>query len=194
VFSDKPTLTGPRVVLCPFTAADIEAMGPVLADPDVLRLTGSVHTTAETLTAAARLDERTRRWYETRNEQTDRLDLALVDAVTGRCVGEAVLNDTDETNRSSGFRILIGPGGRDRGLGTEATVLLMEHAFTTLGLERVELEVFAFNPRGRRVYEKAGFVVEGVRRGALLFDGERVDAVVMGLLRTDPRPRPDAPG
>jgi len=36
--------------------------------------------------------------------------------------------------------------------------------------------------RAQRAYEKAGFVVEGRRRDALLWDGEWVDAVVMGCL------------
>jgi RimJ/RimL family protein N-acetyltransferase len=42
--------------------------------------------------------------------------------------------------------------------------------------------VYAFNPRARRVYEKVGFVAEGVLREALLWRGERVDAVVMSIL------------
>ena len=47
LFPRKPTLVGERVLLRPFTPADIDAMGPVLADPEVLRLTGSAHSTAE---------------------------------------------------------------------------------------------------------------------------------------------------
>ncbi|WP_197372312.1 GNAT family N-acetyltransferase, partial [Streptomyces clavuligerus] len=47
---------------------------------------------------------------------------------------------------------------------------------------RISLEVYAFNPRARRAYEKAGFVAEGVLRDALLWEGERVDATVMSIL------------
>lgn len=83
------------------------------------------------------------------------------------------------------FRILLGPGGRNRGLGSEATRLTIDHAFSTTELHRLELEVFAFNPRAQRVCEKAGFVVEGVRRDALRFDGAFVDAVVMSILRPE---------
>jgi RimJ/RimL family protein N-acetyltransferase len=184
-FSVKPTLVGARVVLRPFTAADIDAMGPVLADPDVIRLTGSAHTTAETLGHAPTLDDATRRWYETRADQPDRLDLAVVDRATDGCVGEIVLNDWDPGNQSCNFRILLGPAGRDRGLGSEATRLVLAHAFTATDLYRVELAVFAFNPRARRVYERAGFVVEGTRRAGLLFDGERIDDVVMSVLRPE---------
>lgn len=185
VFSVKPTLVGERAVLRPFTPADIDAMGPVLADPDVIRLTGSAHSSAEVAGARPVHDERTRRWYETRADQDDRLDLAIVDRATGRCVGEVVLNAWEPENESCGFRILIGPEGRDRGLGSEATRLVLGHAFTALGLYRVELGVYAFNPRARRVYERAGFVVEGTRRAGLVFDGERVDEVLMAILRPE---------
>lgn len=184
----KPTLSGEAVILRPFTEADIAAMGPILADPEVQILTGSVATRAEAERASATLDERTLAWYRSRADQGDRLDLAIVDAASGACVGEAVLNDVDAEQRSCNFRILIGPAGRGRGLGTEATRLILDHAFATTELHRIELEVYSFNPRARRAYEKAGFVAEGVRRDALLFDGEWINAEVMSVLRSDPRP------
>jgi RimJ/RimL family protein N-acetyltransferase len=42
--------------------------------------------------------------------------------------------------------------------------------------------LFAFNPRARRVYEKAGFVAEGILREALYWEGEWVDGTVMPIL------------
>ncbi len=185
VFSVKPTLVGDRVVLRPFTPADINAMAAVLADPDVNRLTGSVHSTAEATGRAAVHDDATRRWYETRADQDDRLDLAIVDRASDRCVGEVVLNQWEPENQACSFRILVGPEGRDRGLGSEATRLMLRHAFTATDLFRVELSVFAFNPRARHVYERAGFAVDGTRRAALVFDGERVDDLVMAVLRPE---------
>jgi RimJ/RimL family protein N-acetyltransferase len=182
-FAVKPTLTGQRVVLRPFTDADIAAMGPVLADPEVLRLTGSVHTTQEVTSRPRALSERELEWYRTRDDRDDRLDLAIVDRATDGCVGEVVLNEYEAGNQSCGFRILVGPAGRGRGLGSEVTRLVLDHAFSTTDLHRIELEVYAFNPRALHVYEKVGFVVEGRRRHALRYDGERVDAIGMAVLR-----------
>ena len=42
---------------------------------------------------------------------------------------------------------------------------MLRYAFGELGLNRVELETYSFNPRAQRCYEKVGFVREGVRRG-----------------------------
>jgi RimJ/RimL family protein N-acetyltransferase len=179
VFSDKPTITGERVILRPVSVDDVPGLAAMLADPDGRRLTG----THATFTPAG-----LRSWYASRGDQTDRLDLAVVDRRTGSYAGEVVLNDLDEDNLSCGFRIALGPSARGRGLGTEATRLIVGYAFEVVGLHRVELEVYAFNPRARAVYEKVGFVHEGVRRDALRWDGGWVDAITMSILADDRRP------
>jgi RimJ/RimL family protein N-acetyltransferase len=181
---DKPTITGERVTLRPFRDEDFPMMWAAIADAEVRRFTGSVNTTAE----AEEPDDdeaTTRAWYTSRNDQDERLDLAVVDNATGRCVGEVVLNQVDADNESCNFRILLGPDGRDRGLGSEATRLLVDHAFRNLPLHRITLGVYEFNPRARRAYEKAGFVVEGREREALKFDDQRVDQVMMSILRPE---------
>lgn len=183
-FAHKPTLTGALVTLRPVAPEDIPVLADILADPQVRRLTGSVHTAAQAEGGSEDLEKLTA-WYGTRNEQTDRLDLMVVDNDTGATVGEVVLNDWDQGNQSCNFRTLIGPAGRDRGLGSEAVKMFIDYAFEHLPLHRIDLEVYAFNPRAQRVYEKAGFAVEGRRREALEYDGQRVDAIIMGQLRSD---------
>ncbi|MGW6198308.1 GNAT family N-acetyltransferase [Kribbella sp. NPDC055110] len=172
-FAYKPTLTGDLVTLRPLDEDDYDALKAAMDDPDVVRLTGSHGEIGE---------ERAREWMRTRKDQTDRLDLAIVDRASGVVVGEAVLNDWDPDNQCCNFRILIGPAGQGRGLGTEATRLTVGYGIEQLGLHRISLGVYAFNPRAQRVYEKAGFTTEGVLRDALLWDGEWVDEVVMSVL------------
>lgn len=160
-------------------------MGPILADPELIKLTGSANTTEEIKKAVPALDERTLEWYRTREEQTDRLDLAIIDLSNDQCVGEAVLNEWSPADRSCNYRILIGPEGRGRGFGSEATSLVIDYAFENTNLNRISLDVLAFNPRARRAYEKAGFVYEGTSREAFRFDGEYIDDVLMAILRSD---------
>ena len=182
-FAVKPTLVGERVVLRPFRESDLPAMSAALLDPEARVLTGSVHDAAQARAPGSPDEDKLLAdWYGTRGDQADRLDLAVTDKAAGECVGEAVLNDWDPGNQSCNFRILIGPRGRDRGLGTEATRLIVGYGFEHLGLHRISLEVYAFNPRARRVYEKAGFRAEGVLRESLRYNGEWVDATVMSVL------------
>ncbi|HLS44828.1 MAG TPA: GNAT family protein [Ornithinicoccus sp.] len=183
-FARKPTLTGELVTLRPVEPADVAALHGILLDPDVRVLTGSV-TDSRAAADAEEDPEKLRRWYSTRNDQTDRLDLMVVDNASGQVVGEVVLNEWDPGVGTCNYRTLIGPAGRDRGLGSEATRMIVDYAFEHLPLHRIDLEVFAFNPRAQRAYEKAGFVVEGRRREAHVLDGERVDAVIMGIIRPD---------
>ncbi|MFF5492201.1 GNAT family N-acetyltransferase [Streptomyces aquilus] len=173
-FSVKPVLTGEKTVLRPFTEADAEIMAEIIRDPEVVRFTGGPDTEF-TL-------EQLRSWYGSRSAQPDRLDLAVTDRATGELVGEVVLYEWDARARGCTFRTLLGPRGRDRGLGTEATRLVLGYGFEELGLHRVQLEVYGHNARALRAYEKAGFVREGVRREADLRDGRWVDWVVMGVL------------
>jgi RimJ/RimL family protein N-acetyltransferase len=175
-FAYKPTLTGDLVVLRPVDERDYEALAVAMDDPEVTRFTGS----------HGDLDEQfARDWYRTRKDQTDRLDLAIVDKASGDVVGEAVLNKWDPDNQSCSFRIMIGPAGQNRGLGTESTRLIVGYGIEKLGLHRISLGVYAFNPRARRAYEKAGFQAEGVLRDALLWDGQWVDEIVMSVLAPD---------
>ena len=86
------------------------------------------------------------------------------------------------------FRIALNPGRLGRGFGTEATHAVLDHAFDRIRLHRVSLDVFSFNPRAQRSYEKAGFRYEGRQRHTLFWDGEWVDSILMSALSTDERP------
>lgn len=176
----KPTLHGRLVTLRPFRAGDDEVMARILSDPEVRRLTGSVESTREAEQPQP-LDDRLHDWYATRAEQPDRLDLAVEETATGALVGEVVLNDLDRDALTCNLRVLVGPQGRGRGLGTEAVGLATAYGIEALGLRCITLEVFEFNPRGRRVYEKVGYAVTGVRPDALTFDGVAVAAVEMAV-------------
>jgi RimJ/RimL family protein N-acetyltransferase len=178
-FRDQPELTGERVRLQPLGPEVADAYWQALQDAEGRRLTGSHGELTR-----AQSDE----WLRTRQLHHDRADWAVLRIDDGVYLGEAVLNDLDPVNETVGYRIaLAGPHAYGRGYGTEVTRLVVDYALDTVGLHRIELEVYAHNPRAQRVYEKCGFRIEGRRRQALLWDGVRYDALVMGLLHTDPR-------
>lgn len=170
----KPVLEGEKVVLRPFKEADFPYIEECLKDPEVLKLTGSSTDFDREIIL---------NWYNTRNDQTDRLDLAIVDQSQGILVGEVVINLYDEKNHSMNFRILIGPRGRNRGLGTEATSLIIDYIFNTTTLNELTLSVFSFNPRAKNVYEKVGFVAYSIDENDLEFDGKWIDSINMVLTR-----------
>ena len=177
VFRDQPTLTGERVRLEPLTSAVQEDYLASLKDPEVQRLTGS-HGDFD--------DAEVARWLATRQDHHDRADWAAVRIADGAFLGEAVINQLDVANASANYRIWLGSAHLDRGYGTEITRLVVDYALS-VGLHRLSLGVYDFNPRARRVYEKCGFVLEGRLRDALRWDGEWHDELIMSVLASDPR-------
>jgi len=174
-FLTKPVLRGKSVALRPLAVDDAEAMYAALKDPELRRLTGThkTFTLAEVVRHCGRLEAAANRW-----------DYGIV--ADQELIGEAVLNEFDEDNRSISLRIAIWHANqRDKGYGTEATSLLVGFAFRDLPVDRIELEVYRFNDRARQVYEKVGFTLEGVKREALIWNSEKVDALIMSLLRRD---------
>ena len=113
-------------------------------------------------------------WFVIRSLEDDRL------------LGDVLL-DVGRWNMREGF-VGIGLGDRDfwgKGYGTEAMQLILQFAFTEVNLRRVSLNVFEYNPRAIRSYEKVGFQHEGRLRGALLREGRRWDMLFMGILREE---------
>jgi RimJ/RimL family protein N-acetyltransferase len=152
VFRELPVLTGRRVRLEPMGAQHADALVAGINDPESSRLTG---------THATFTPEQIREWAATRPEHHDRADWVIVRREDERVIGELVLNQFDPDNAAANVRIAItDPAARGRGLGTEAIVMMLPHAFEVAGLHRISLGVHAFNPRAIRAYEKCGFVRE----------------------------------
>lgn len=173
----KPILTGEHITLRPITVDDAEPMFAALSDEESMRLTG----TQQTFTF-----EQVQQFCQRISEADDRVDYAITVKGDPTYVGEVVLNEIDWDNRSASFRIALGNQKLfGKGYGTEATQLILDFGFQTLKLHRIELEVYDFNPRAQHVYEKVGFVREGVRRDVLLWNGRYQSAIIMSILEEE---------
>lgn len=185
-FGKKPVLEGEKVILRPFQENDWEKMAALLGEPELRKLTGSASDDEEAERPDAPEEINTiRQWYQSRNDQTDRLDLAIIDRQDGEIVGEVVFNEYEEELGNVNFRILMGQAGCNRGLGTEAVSLFIKYGMTVLGIHKIELEVYSFNPRAERVYQKAGFLLEGIKRESFRYNGEYIDTKLYGMLQKD---------
>lgn len=105
---------------------------------------------------------------------------------TLRPIGNTGLRDIDHKNGTATYGILIGEKDCwNKGYGTETTRLVLQYAFSVLGLQNVMLTVNAANERGIRAYLKAGFKEMGRRRGTRRAGTEVFDDVYMDCLATD---------
>jgi len=100
-------------------------------------------------------------------------------------VGMCCFWGIDLHNRRAHLGIGIGEEHRGRGIGTDATRVMLHYAFVDRGWHRVQLEVLATNTAALRSYEKAGFREDGRMRESAWVRGAFVDEVYMSVLATD---------
>ena len=158
--------------------ANLRAFQRWYADPAVVRLTRYQDS-------PMRPDE-IERFFAARALGTESLAMAIHVRADDRLIGTCALSQLDADNGSALFHITIGEQDTwGHGYGTEATRLMMGHAFGALGLHRVGLTVFSFNDRALRSYRSVGFVVEGRAREAIWREGRWWDEISMSLLDSD---------
>jgi RimJ/RimL family protein N-acetyltransferase len=101
-------------------------------------------------------------------------------------IGDLGIFDIDWRIRSAELGIVIGNKEYwNKGYGTEAIGVILEHGFQTLNLNRICLKVYKTNLRAIRAYEKAGFKHEGKLRQGHFQDGQYVDVILMSILKSE---------
>jgi RimJ/RimL family protein N-acetyltransferase len=116
----------------------------------------------------------------------DHTGFAVYERTTLRPIGTAGLSSINAAHRTAELGIQIGEHDCwSRGYGTEATRLLLDYAFTMLGLNNVMLRVFSYNERAVRAYQKAGFQEIGRRREAQRVGDRAYDVIFMDCLAAD---------
>jgi RimJ/RimL family protein N-acetyltransferase len=172
-FPDR--IEGERVVLRRHVRENLAAFQRWYADPEVARLTRYQE-------GPMRPDE-IERFFAVRALGPEALAMAIHVRAGDRLIGSCAFSQLDADNGSVLFHITIGEHDAwGRGYGSEATALMVDHAFGVLGLHRVALSVFAFNERALRAYARVGFTAEGRSREAIRRDGRWWDEVHMSVL------------
>jgi diamine N-acetyltransferase len=103
---------------------------------------------------------------------------AIHAAADGELVGVCSLDSIDHNFLRAEYGVFLGQR-RGTGIGSEATRLVLEWAFTILGLRNVMLESYEFNEQAIRAYKRAGFQEIGRRRDAVRALGRRWDCILM---------------
>lgn len=124
-------------------------------------------------------------WYKDYLQHRNKnVRLAIIHAQDNRHIGNINLSDIDPINASAELSIMIGEKQyRSKGIGTEATFMMINHGFKNLNLHRIYLTVLQHNEPATRLYKKIGFTIDGVHRQAIFKNGIYNDVVVMSLLK-----------
>jgi RimJ/RimL family protein N-acetyltransferase len=150
-------------------------------DTEFIRLADSdpAHLTSE---------KKIREWFDQQAEAGPKLERYLFWVRTlaeDRCIGSlGIWVDLVHGQAWVG----LGIGEREfwsKGYGTDMMKLCQRYVFEELGVQRLSLGLFGYNPRALRSYEKCGFRLEGRTRQDLLREGKRYDSLWMGILREE---------
>jgi N-acetyltransferase len=176
-FIDPVTLRGDHAMLEPLTARHLDAIRAAAADGDLWRLwyTSVPSPDATPTWLAGALDMR---------ERSGAMPFAVRDNASGEIVGSTRYFNVDSVNR----RLEIGhtwyaKRAQRTGINTECKLLLLTHAFETLGCIAVEFRTHWLNQASRAAIARLGAKQDGILRNhQLLADGSRRDTVVFSII------------
>jgi RimJ/RimL family protein N-acetyltransferase len=111
---------------------------------------------------------------------------AICEENTHEVIGATNLLNIDYISRNAEFSIMIGEKKHQgKGIGTLATRKMLNYAFDHLNLHRIYLRVLIRNKTAISVYEKCGFVKEGIARQSVFKNGRYHDQLLMSILSTE---------
>jgi [ribosomal protein S5]-alanine N-acetyltransferase len=106
-------------------------------------------------------------------------------------IGWCAVTRWNPDHRSASMGYCLAEAAWGHGYATEAARALLQWAFDTLDLNRVQAETDTRNVASARVLEKLGFIREGTLREDCVVNGEVSDSWVYGLLRRQSSPLPE---
>ena len=131
-------------------------------------------------------DENMRDYFERVIKSRTNLVLAICDKETDKHIGNIALENIDTLNRNAEFAILVGDRSHwKKGVGKQATTLILRHGFDQLNLYRVSCGAFEENIAIRHIAESLGFKEEGTSRSAIWKNGTFKNIIHFGVLRDE---------
>ncbi|ROQ37266.1 RimJ/RimL family protein N-acetyltransferase [Frondihabitans sp. PhB188] len=177
-FTARPTLTGDLVTLAPLSPEHAADLAEAVAAGELWTTWYATHIAAPE-TMADDIDARL-----ALHAAGQSVPWAIVDNRTGHAVGITTVLNLEPANR----RLEIGSTwiGREfqrTGINTEAKLLLLRHAFESLGCIAVEFRVHWHNQQSRAAVARLGAKQDGVLRNHKVWpDGTIRDTVVFSII------------
>jgi RimJ/RimL family protein N-acetyltransferase len=170
-------LKGEKVVLRPIKMSDAPRFVKWFNDPKVNRFLDKRNMTLK----------EEQKFIRERNTKkiSDQVHFCI-DTQEGVHIGAIDLRHVTKFHRRAELGVMIGDMNYwSKGYGTSAINVLLTYAFGKLKLHRVYLGVYSYNTRAIKLYEKLGFVHEGVSREAARWQNKYWDAYRMSILEKE---------
>lgn len=170
---------GQKVRLREYRKEDIEKAQKYMNDPEIRRL---LHPGIPYLYTF----EDEEKWFNELSANKDVYNFAIETIKDKKYIGGCGLNKIDWKNSVAVVGIFIGDKEYwGKGYGTDAMKILIKFVFEQMNINKIKLNVFSFNQRAIKSYEKCGFRKEGILRQEIYRDGRYYDDIIMGILREE---------
>jgi len=163
--------------------ADAPAFFEVYGDPEVARFLS--FTAFQDLARAQKMVANAQAGYA----DGSAVNFAIERREDGKVLGNCMLFRFHDESRRAEIGYSLGRAHWSQGYMREALEALIDYAFGTLNLNRLEADIDPRNPSSAKILERLGFVKEGVLRERWVVGGETSDTAYYGLLRREWNPR-----
>jgi RimJ/RimL family protein N-acetyltransferase len=181
-----PTLETPRVRLRWLAESDVEALFRIFSDGPMMRYWSS--TPMVSRTEAVELLERIHRQFAEKSA----LQWGIERKEDGELLGTCTLFSIHRGNMRAEIGYCLRSPHWRKGYMSEALAALIDYAFGSLMLRRLEADVDPGNAGSLRILERMGFRREGLLRERWNVGGVIADSVILGLLAREWRTGPPA--
>jgi RimJ/RimL family protein N-acetyltransferase len=173
-----PVLVGGHVTLRELRRADAASLVAMLTTPEVARFISPPPTTVEGF-------ERFIDWTHRQRAAGTYVCYAVVPDGMDTAIGIFQVRQLDPSFSTAEWGFAIGSPFWGTGVFADAARLVIDFAFRTLDVHRLEARSAAKNGRGNGALQKMGAVAEGVLRKSFLRNGEYLDQILWSVVRED---------
>lgn len=122
-------------------------------------------------------------WINFHNNNPEEVLLVVEDTTAGKLIGHVGLYKIDAIAKKAEYGILIADDdSRGKGYGTKCTSLMVDYAFTKLGMHKVTAEVLSENAASIAMFKKCGFQVDGCLRDDVYKNNRYYDVLCMSII------------
>lgn len=112
-----------------------------------------------------------------------------IETPEGQLIGTMAPHNINGKDRTAMTGALIGEKEYwGKGFGMDAKMTLLDYAFNTLNLRKINSSVYAFNKRSLKYNLKCGYKIEGVRKKQIFRNGKYHDEIIIAVFKEDWRP------
>jgi len=128
--------------------------------------------------------ESTLEWYKRIKVDNFRIDFSFI-SETGELLAMGGFTGIDYKNKNAEFYIMVNPDLQGKGIGKSVSLWMCNYGFSILHLNKIYLYTDDNNIFAYKIYEKAGFTLEGVMRKHKYKNGTFQDRRFYGLLHSE---------